>query len=90
MWFSFISIWDSILPAWCDNNTVTLNQSSSQAFSWDQSTLNNNANSNIYDTDKNQCNFDFKIRNQVENSTIIEFSSEALRSIDITVSIIDL
>jgi hypothetical protein len=30
------------------------------------------------------------MRNQVENSTVIEFSSETLRSIDITVSFIDL
>jgi hypothetical protein len=35
----------------------------------------------------NQCNFDFKTGNQIENLTVIEFSSEALRSIDITVSI---
>jgi hypothetical protein len=30
------------------------------------------------------------MRNQVENLTVIEFSSETLRSIDITVSFIDL
>jgi hypothetical protein len=45
--------------------------------------------SNVYSTSKNRCNFNYKTENQDENPTIIEFSSEALRSINITISIID-
>jgi hypothetical protein len=72
-----------------DNSIGISNQSSSQAYSWDQSTSNNTINLNTHGISKNQSNLDFKTRNRVANLTVIKFSSETLRSIDVTVSFTD-